>query len=109
MQPALGRLLGSRRTGLFRSLHKLERDGIDSMALAGGRGAVVEDVAQVPAAARAGGLQVGVLVDRAGDGVPERGPSAGVVLGLGVVELLAAARAGVEAVFLVVEELSRIG
>src|SRR6185436_14658871 len=102
-------LLGGRRGGFFRPLHKLEREGIDSVALAGRGRAVVEDVAQVAGAAGAGGFQVGMLVDRARKGVPERGPAAGVVLGLGVVELLAAAGAGVEAVALVVQQLAGVG
>src|SRR5689334_16444427 len=71
-----------------------QRQGVDSVALAGRVGTVVEDVAEVRVAARAEGLVGAAVIARLhgpGPGVPEGRPAAGVVLRLRIEEDLAAA------------------
>src|SRR5262249_19027763 len=99
-------------------LDELEGDGVHAVAQAGGLGAVVEDVAEVSAAAGAEDLgalhavgAVGVLVDVGGvKGLEEAGPAgAGVELGVALEERQAAEAADVDAVELVVGEVAAEG
>src|SRR5215211_474503 len=96
---------------LLLGLVQVQRTGIEAVALAGGLGAVVEDVAQVAAAAGADDLRalheeasVGSQLHRVRLGrLPERGPAgAGVELCVGAEQLLAAGAAAVDAVLVVV-------
>src|SRR5579864_3284501 len=101
-RPGLTR--GSRRILLGRL--ELERDGVHAVPQAGWPGTVVEDVAQMAAAARAEHLGPGVaeavvftgryVILR--NGRPEaRPPCAGIELGVGAKQLVAAGRAAVDA------------
>src|SRR5439155_24632337 len=94
------------------------RQGVDAVALPGGRGAVVEDVAEVAAAALAQHLDAGhevALVDTALDvrlvlGLPEARPArTGVELRARREQDGAAAGAAVGAVVVVVDELAGEG
>jgi hypothetical protein len=94
---------------------EVQGDGVDAVAQAGGRRAVLEDVAEMGAAAAAQDFRSPHAVacvmlrihDSFGDGLVEAGPAgAGVEFGVGIEQRLAAAHAFEHAFSLVVVVLS---